>query len=387
MKWIIVIWVLLGCSSYSITSNLWAAQAERVEKELSGKKEEFNRIKKKLLLKQKEKEDILRKEYSIRKSLDQTQKDLHKREKVLNQKRAELDQIKTRILETENRIFILTRDVKQTEDRLSSGLQALYKVKRVPLEAHLFSLPSSADLLKMDRYLRVLVEHHTQLTKTYKHELSLKRRDEGKLAQNRIQWQQSISEEEKKKEKVGKLRKAEQAKLKSTVNQKATCQKSLTEMEKRSRLIQSLIVKLEQERRILSYKKSNTGMLKGKLRWPVQGKVVSLFKERGQNGIEIEASIGAPVRAILPGKVVYADWFKGFENLMIIDHGDGIFTISGNCSKLNKKRGDTVSEGEIIAQIGSSELDEDSRLYFEVRHQGKPQDPLKWISTGKNKHP
>jgi len=71
MKWIIVIWVLLGCSSYSITSNLWAAQAERVEKELSGKKEEFNRIKKKLLLKQKEKEkeDILRKESSIRKSL------------------------------------------------------------------------------------------------------------------------------------------------------------------------------------------------------------------------------------------------------------------------------------------------------------------------------
>src|SRR4030042_6266351 len=100
MKWIIVIWTLLGCFSYPVTSNLWAAQAERIEKKLSEKKGEFKKIKKKLLLKQKEKEDILRKESSIRKSLDRTQKDLHKREKIIKQKRAGLDQIKTRIRET-----------------------------------------------------------------------------------------------------------------------------------------------------------------------------------------------------------------------------------------------------------------------------------------------
>ncbi|HSB06559.1 MAG TPA: peptidoglycan DD-metalloendopeptidase family protein [Thermodesulfobacteriota bacterium] len=383
----VVIWILLGWFLYPMTSNLWAAQAERVEKELSEKKEEFERIKKRLRLKQKEKEDILRKESLIRKNLNRMRKDLHKREKVLKQKRAGLDQIKTRICDTENRISILDRDVKQTEDRLSSGLQVLYKVTRVPLEPYLFSVPSSADLLRMDRYLRVLVEHHTQLMKAYKHELILNHRDEKKLVRNLVQWQQSIYEEEKKKEKVGKLRNAEQAKLKSTVNQIVTCQKSVTEIEKRSKLIQSLIGKLERERRVISYGKSKYGMLKGKLRLPVQGEVVSLFKERGQNGIEIEASIGSPVRAILPGKVVYADWFKGFMNLIIIDHGDGVFTIFGNCSKLIRKRGDTVSEGDIIAQMGSSESDGDCRLYFEIRHQGKPQDPLKWILSGKKKRP
>jgi septal ring factor EnvC (AmiA/AmiB activator) len=239
----------------------------------------------------------------------------------------------------------------------------------------------------MDIYLRVLIEHHAQLTQTYKHELALKRNDEGELIENRIQMHQSISEEEKKKEKVKKLRNAEQAKLKSSMNQKGIYEKSITEMEKRGETIQSLIDKLESERRwLLSYGKSKHDMLKGKLLLPVQGKVVSLFKERGQNGIEIEAPIGVPVRAILPGKVVYADWFKGFGNLIIIDHGDGIYTISGNCSKPIKKRGDTVSKGEVIAQIGSSESDGDSRLYFEVRQQGKPQDPLKWILSGKNKN-
>ena len=380
----IVIWMLLGWPLCHVGSDLWAAQTGRVERELSQKKEEFKGIKKRLHLKQKEKEGILRKESSIRRSLDRVQKDLQKKEKVLKQKRAGLDQIKKMIRDTESQIFILARGVKQTEDKFGSGLEALYKVGRAPLEADLFSLSSDADLLKMDKYLCVLIEHHAQLMKTYKHELALKRSDEGELVENRIQINQSISEKEKKKEKVRKLRNREQARLKSTVNRKAACQKSITEIEKRGEIIQSLIDKLERERRrLLSYGKSKHGMLKGKLRLPVQGKVVSLFKERGQNGIEIEAPIGVPVRAILPGKVVYADWLKGFENLIIIDHGDGIFTISGNCSKLMKKRGDIVSEGEVIAQIVSSESDGDSCLYFEVRHQGKSQDPLEWFSRYK----
>ena len=383
----IVIWMLLGWSLYPVTSDLWAAETKQVEKELSKKKEEFKRIEKKLRIKQEEKEYIQRKESSLRKSLDRTRKDLQNREKVIKHKKAGLDQIKRRIRDTENQIFILARDMKQTGDQLSLDFQALYKVSRVPLEAYLFSLSSGSDLLKMDKYLCVLVEHHAQLTKAYKHELALKRSDERKLVWNRIQWQLSISEEEKRKEMVRKLRNVGQTRLKSTRNQKAICEKSITEMQKRSKAIQSLINKLERERRVLSYKKSKPRIFKGKLRLPVQGKVVSLFKERGQNGIEIESSMGAPVLAILPGKVVYADWFKGFENLMIIDHGDGIFTVSGNCSKLLKQRGDNVSEGEIIAQTGSSESDGESRFYFEVRQQGKPQDPLKWISSGKNKRP
>jgi septal ring factor EnvC (AmiA/AmiB activator) len=384
MKGMIVTWILLGWSLFSVMSDLWRAQAGPIEKELSEKKEELKRIEKTFRLKQKEKEYIQGKESSIRKILSRMEKDLYKKEKVLNQKRAGLDQIKRRIRDTKKQIFILIRDMKQTEDKLTSGLQALYKVSRVPPEAHLFSLASCEDL-KMGKYLRVVVEHHAQLTKTYKHELDLKQTEERKLVRNCIQWQKLISEEETRKEKIKKITSAEQAKLKSTMNQKATCEKSITEIEKMGKLIQSLIDKLEREKRILSYKKSNYGIPKRKLRWPVQGKVVSLFKERGQNGIEIEAPIGASVRSILPGKVVYADWFKGFQNLIIIDHGDGIFTISGNCSKLIKKRGDVVSEGEVIARVGNSESDQIPSFYFEIRHRGKPQDPLEWLSSYKRR--
>jgi septal ring factor EnvC (AmiA/AmiB activator) len=108
--------------------------------------------------------------------------------------------------------------------------------------------------------------------------------------------------------------------------------------------------------------------------------VISSFKEKGQNGVEIKASMGAEIRAVLSGKVLYADWFKGFGNIVIIDHGDHTFTISGYCSELLKKPGDVVSQGEAIALVGSSGSLKGPCLYFEIRHHGKPQDPMEWLS-------
>jgi septal ring factor EnvC (AmiA/AmiB activator) len=108
--------------------------------------------------------------------------------------------------------------------------------------------------------------------------------------------------------------------------------------------------------------------------------VISQFKEKGQNGIEIKAPMETEVRAILPGKVLYADWFKGFGNMVIIDHGDHTFTVSAYCSHLLKKEGDAVSQGEAIARVGSAGSLKGPCLYFEIRHRGKPQDPMDWIS-------
>jgi septal ring factor EnvC (AmiA/AmiB activator) len=109
--------------------------------------------------------------------------------------------------------------------------------------------------------------------------------------------------------------------------------------------------------------------------------VISLFKEKGQNGVEIKAPMGAEIRAVLPGKILYADWFKGFGNVVIIDHGDHIFTVSANCSQLLKKAGDIVSKGEPIARVGGKDSSKEPVLYFEIRFRGKPQDPVEWISN------
>jgi septal ring factor EnvC (AmiA/AmiB activator) len=108
--------------------------------------------------------------------------------------------------------------------------------------------------------------------------------------------------------------------------------------------------------------------------------VISLFKERGQNGIEISAPMGAEIRTVLPGRILYADWLKRFGNVVIIDHGDHIFTVYAYCSQLLKKVGDIVSKREPIARVGSGSSSKEPALYFEIRFQGKPQDPVEWIS-------
>ena len=115
-------------------------------------------------------------------------------------------------------------------------------------------------------------------------------------------------------------------------------------MENRAKEFQGFIEKLEKEKAVC-LRQINKEPVKGKLIPPVQGKVISLFKERGQNGIEIKAPAGAEIRAVLPGRVLYADWFKGFGNVVIIDHGDHIFTVSGYSSQLLKKEGIPLRKG------------------------------------------
>ena len=80
------------------------------------------------------------------------------------------------------------------------------------------------------------------------------------------------------------------------------------------------------------------------------------------------------------GQVVFADWLRGFGNLLIIDHGKGYMSLYGNNETLYKQVGDTLHGGEVIAAAGNSGGNEDSGLYFELRHEGKPMDPAKWIA-------
>ena len=167
--------------------------------------------------------------------------------------------------------------------------------------------------------------------------------------------------------------------MKSIQNQKVVYQRVIGELGNRAKELQGFIEKLEKEKAVLAYGKPKGELVKGKLSLPVQGKVISLFKEKGQNGIEIKAPVGTEIRAVLPGRVLYADWFKGFGNLVIIDHGDHIFTVSGYSSQVLKKEGDTVAQGEPIALVGSAGSLKGPCLYFEIRHNGKPEDPIQWI--------
>jgi len=125
--------------------------------------------------------------------------------------------------------------------------------------------------------------------------------------------------------------------------------------------------------------------LRGKLRMPVKGELLATFGAKrpegpSWKGLFIKAAEGTEIRASAAGEVIFSDWMRGFGNLIIIDHGAQYMTIYGNNQSLLKRPGDRIKAGEVIATAGNSGGNEQSGLYFEMRHQGRALDPLTWMN-------
>ncbi|QLG86942.1 peptidoglycan DD-metalloendopeptidase family protein [Chitinibacter bivalviorum] len=128
---------------------------------------------------------------------------------------------------------------------------------------------------------------------------------------------------------------------------------------------------------------ANFASLKGKLALPVKGEVIGRFGAlRGEGGtwkgLMIKAANGQSVHAIASGRVVFADWLRGFGNLMIIDHGGGYMSLYGANESVLKRVGDSVKPGDVIATVGNSGGMAESGVYFEIRQNSRPLDPLQW---------
>jgi septal ring factor EnvC (AmiA/AmiB activator) len=130
------------------------------------------------------------------------------------------------------------------------------------------------------------------------------------------------------------------------------------------------------------------GRDRGHLPWPAEGRIVADFgpethprfgTETLRNGIDIEAPEGAPIRAVAAGSVAYRGWLKGYGNLLVLDHGDGYHTLYAHASQVLVDEGDQVTVGEQIGRVGETGSVEGPRLYFEVRYQGRAEDPQLWL--------
>ena len=126
--------------------------------------------------------------------------------------------------------------------------------------------------------------------------------------------------------------------------------------------------------------------LHGRLIWPVHGRVVTGFGasaegEQESRGVLIAAANGSEVHAVSHGRVVFADWLRGFGLLIIVDHGDGYLSLYGYNETLLKDVGDWVDANQVIATSGASGGRKTPGLYFELRYQGKPIDPKGWLKS------
>lgn len=128
--------------------------------------------------------------------------------------------------------------------------------------------------------------------------------------------------------------------------------------------------------------------LKGRLALPVAGEILSRYGQPREGGgpawkgLFIRAPQGRDVRAVGNGRVAFADWLRGFGNLLILDHGEGYLSLYSNNESLYKQVGELVRAGDVIASVGNTGGHEEPGLYFELRRQGRPFDPLSWVKPG-----
>ena len=165
--------------------------------------------------------------------------------------------------------------------------------------------------------------------------------------------------------------------------------KRLERLQRDASALAELLAGLEREMADLKAEGAETvpfGEQRGKLPWPATGRIDNAYgTPRGDTaltwqGVLIRADRGAPVRAISRGRVAFADWLRGFGLMVIVDHGDGFMSLYGHNDTLARETGDWVNVGDVLGTVGDSGGLDSTGLYFEIRHAGSPQNPVRWLA-------
>lgn len=298
---------------------------------------------------------------------------------------AKLDQLTVRIRRAESDLGQTGAQIDGLSSLVKQRLVALYKGGEISLVQSIFTPGTSAEISNDFVYLQKIVQHDRELLGGYQLRLnhqSLNLQQLASLRQEQLRLKQEMEKERREMVQVAKMK---EDLLLRVRNDKNSLAKQLTDLQNRAKRIDGLIRNLEttRNRQPAAPGTSFSGQ-KGRLSWPVNGKVRIPFGNSRHpdlgtpyqsHGIEIEVSGNLPVKSVWSGKVVFANAFKGYNNLLIVDHGDGYYTLYAQAASLSCKVGDKISQGQIVAQTDGSS----GRFYFEIRKGGTPLDPKKWL--------
>jgi septal ring factor EnvC (AmiA/AmiB activator) len=207
--------------------------------------------------------------------------------------------------------------------------------------------------------------------------------EEERLVTLEQQQQGELAKLQSARERRGRALVALEAESKSRARELARLKDEQSGLEK---LVRELRWALERIEKFPTDSKDAFARLRGKLAWPVAGKLLASFGQTRAGGVKwdgmlVAGEAGTPVHAIYHGRVVYADWLSGLGLLTIIDHGDGYLSLYGHNERLFKAVGERVTAGDVIATVGDSGGRPRPELYFEIRKAGKPIDPRPWFKS------
>lgn len=328
---------------------------------------------------------IKKRESSVLDEMDTIQRSMSRLQRELRTQRSKLLEINSEIDKTKTEMSRTQENLKRHRNRLKNKLKGMYRQGSAEELIMLFGSDDMSGFLRRWHYLEILARSEKKSFESYRAELLKLRIEDEKLkglyADLKKQQESTSAAEERFSEK-----KSEKERVLNSVRaERATYARLLEELKQASRELFSIIRRSEEQD---DYQGKGFRELKGKLLWPVNGAIALQYGKQldpqfktpiFRNGIYLKTPPDAIARAVFEGRVVYADWFKGYGQLVIINHGNGYHTLYANLDEIFLKVGDIIEKRTEIGKVGESVLLNAPSLYFEVRYKGKPLDPLQWL--------
>jgi septal ring factor EnvC (AmiA/AmiB activator) len=343
-------------------------------------------------------------ETQVSKELGKIEKSLHEKEASLVLLGRDLKEVEHQLDRTQKEVEAVKNDAERKKQQIRVRLSALYKAGEIGNARMFFSSESFPQMVENLRYMRSVVENDRRLFAEYNEKIDRLRQLKAKLERDVVRKEKIKTSIESKKREIESEKKKQASYLVQVRADKKSYLTSLKELEANARRLHAMVEKLEAKSRKSYTRKNKTNMgggpqlpavpdkgfgsLKGHLSMPAKGEVIGRFGRHKHpefnsytvsNGISIAASTGTDIHSVYDGQVIFADYFKGYGNLLIVDHGGGFFSLYAHAAKIMKKVGSPVARNEIVASVGDTDSIRGPMLYFEIRYQGKPVDPAPWF--------
>lgn len=329
-------------------------------------------------------------------TLSKIQIDLEKRRKELSLATTKLASLADELRAQESEAERLGDSIAARQDILQKRAAALYRWHKggsplmifngaVSLGSFLHRRKYLSTAISFDRELLANLQEESQHQEILRERLARKQAELSEQKKTLSLAQASVRQEAEKKKLL----------LASLRREKTTRLRALREMEAAAQRLEKMMDEIARRARIKPRQPPSTpstgvGLeaLRGKLDWPVHGPVSAPFgkykhpefaAEIFRKGIDIDAPIGEDIKSVEKGTIVYADRFSGYGKMVIVDHGERYYTIYGHLSEIFKKSGDEVRRGEVVGRAGDSDSLAGSKLYFEMRKDGRSLDPVPWF--------
>ncbi|MDI6704414.1 MAG: peptidoglycan DD-metalloendopeptidase family protein [bacterium] len=371
--------ILLFTTYCLLFTKLLASGEDRVfdfEKRIVREKGKLERVKHDMEIDSKRLEGITRKKKDTLRELRRLEKDLDGERRKLYSLNSELSMLRNKIRSIKEEMTAISENLDIKKKILEKRIIAIYKLGGLDFIKIFSSTRSFSDSIKKFRFMRLIALKNANLIKEMENERK-RILEKGTILKAEYERVEELKNRQSSIYNERKAEKEEREKLIAKLDRdETTYRKRIADLKKASSRLERLIKELESKTKKRYVKKEG---FRKKIPWPVASREILVnFGKYTKFGVEsvnkgIDISCNGPVMAVSRGKVVYANWLKGYENLVMIDHGSGFYSVYANLSRIKVEVGQEVEASTLIGEV-------ERTLHFEIRINGEAVNPLDWLS-------